>query len=78
MNTPKLDWQIQPEAPPPALSTIAMRGTRRRHQGLAVNTYSIDAFGTDFVKLDYGLTKLDSLITSNISNVKSAISMAAS
>ena len=32
------------------------------------NNYAIDTFGTDFVKLDYTLVKLDSLLRSNINN----------
>lgn len=35
--------------------------------GAAVD-YARDTFGNDFVKLDYGLTKLTSLITTNMSN----------
>jgi hypothetical protein len=37
-------------------------------QTQGTNNYAIDSFGTDFVKLDYGLAKLDSLITSKLSN----------
>ena len=34
----------------------------------ATGDYSFDSAGTDFVKLDYGLAKLTSLVRSNISN----------
>lgn len=37
-------------------------------QTQATNTYAIDGFGNDFVKLDYGLAKLDTIITSSIAN----------
>ncbi len=36
-------------------------------QTAATATYSRDAFGKDFVKLDYGVAKLDSQITNMIS-----------
>jgi hypothetical protein len=68
LNTPKLDWHVNDR------NTVSFLFHRLRWdspggvQTQATNTYAIDSFGTDFVKLDYGLTKLDSLITSNISN----------
>jgi hypothetical protein len=68
LNTPKLDWQINPKH---HLSVLYHRLSWDSPGGVqtqATNDYAIDTFGTDFVKLDYGLTKLDSLITSNISN----------
>ena len=37
-------------------------------QTTASGAYSLDSTGTDFVKLDYGVAKLTSLITPNISN----------
>ncbi len=37
-------------------------------QTAAADNYARDAQGNDFVKLDYGVTKLTSLITNNISN----------
>jgi outer membrane receptor protein involved in Fe transport len=67
-NTPKLDWQINAKN---HLSVLYHRLSWDSPGGVqtqATNTYAIDSFGTDFVKLDYGLTKLDSQITSNISN----------
>ncbi len=68
LNTPKLDWQISPKHHLSALYHRLRWDSPGGVQTQATNTYSIDTFGTDFVKLDYGLTKLDSLITSNISN----------
>jgi outer membrane receptor protein involved in Fe transport len=68
LNTPKLDWRINDK------QTLSVLFHRLRWdspggvQTQATNTYGIDAFGNDFVKLDYGLTKLDSLITSNLAN----------
>lgn len=68
LNTPKLDWQINDKN---HLSVLYHRLSWDSPGGVqtqATNTYGIDTFGTDFVKLDYGVAKLDSLITSNISN----------
>ena len=68
LNTPKLDWRINDK------QTLSVLFHRLRWdspggvQTQATNNYAIDSFGTDFVKLDYGLTKLDSLITSNLAN----------
>ena len=68
LNTPKIDWHIN------AKNTVSVLLHRLRWdspggvQTQATNTYAIDSFGTDYVKLDYGLTKLDSLITTNIAN----------
>jgi outer membrane receptor protein involved in Fe transport len=68
LNTPKLDWQINDKH---HLSVLYHRMSWDSPGGVqtqATNTYAIDTFGTDFVKFDYGLTKLDSQITKNISN----------
>jgi hypothetical protein len=68
LNTPKLDWQINGKN---HLSVLYHRLSWDSPGGVqtqATNTYAIDTFGTDFVKLDYGLTKLDSQITTNLSN----------
>ena len=68
LNTPKIDWHVN------AKNTVSVLYHRLRWdspggvQTQATNTYSVDTFGTDFVKLDYALTKLDSLITTNIAN----------
>ncbi len=37
-------------------------------QTQATNTYGLDGFGNDYVKLDYGLAKLDTLLTASIAN----------
>lgn len=68
LNTPKLDWQINEKN---HLSVLYHRLSWDSPGGVqtqATNTYAIDSFGNDYVKLDYGLTKLDSLITSDLSN----------
>lgn len=68
LNTPKLNWQITPKE---SLSVLFHRLRWDSPGGVQTqtsNNYSIDAFGTDYVKLDYGLVKLDSLITSSLSN----------
>lgn len=68
INTPKIDWQINPK------HTVSFLYHRLRWdspggvQTQATNTYARDSFGTDFVKLDYGVAKLDSLITSHFTN----------
>ncbi len=68
LNTPKLDWQINQKH---HLSVLYHRLSWDSPGGVqtqATNTYAIDSFGNDYVKLDYGLIKLDSLISSNLSN----------
>ncbi len=68
INTPKLDWQINSK------QHLSVLGHRLRWdspggvQTASVDNYARDSQGMDFVKLDYGLTKLTSLITNNISN----------
>ena len=37
-------------------------------QTQATNNYAIDTFGTDYVKLDYGLAKLDTIFTASLTN----------
>jgi outer membrane receptor protein involved in Fe transport len=68
LNTPKLDWQINSKHHLSALYHRLRWDSPGGVQTQQTNNYAIDTFGTDFVKLDYGLTKLESLITSNISN----------
>lgn len=68
LNTPKLDWQINEKNHLSVLYHRLRWDSPGGVQTQATNTYAIDTFGTDFVKLDYALTKLDSLITKNISN----------
>ena len=68
INTPKLDWQINPKE---HVSVLFHRLRWDSPGGVQTSTaadYARDTFGNDFVKLDYGVAKLTSLITSNISN----------
>ncbi len=68
INTPKVDYQIN------AKNRLSFLYHRLRWdapgdvQTTASASYAVDTFGNDFVKLDYGLTKLESQISSNISN----------
>jgi outer membrane receptor protein involved in Fe transport len=68
VNMPKLDYQLNSK------NHVSMLYNRLRWdspggvQTQATNNYAVDTFGTDFVKLDYGVAKLTSLLTSNISN----------
>ncbi|MGB9407771.1 MAG: TonB-dependent receptor [Terracidiphilus sp.] len=68
INTPKLDWQINPKE---HLSVLYHRLSWDSPAGVQTanpDQYAQDTQGNDFVKLDYGVIKLTSLITSNISN----------
>jgi hypothetical protein len=68
INTPKLDWQINPKE---QLSILYHRLRWDSPGGVQTTPsghYSLDSTGTDFIKLDYGVTKLTSLITSSLSN----------
>jgi outer membrane receptor protein involved in Fe transport len=68
INTPKIDWQITPKEHVSVLyHRLRWDSPGGVQTGAAVN-YARDSDGNDFVKLDYGLTKLTSLITNNISN----------
>jgi len=68
VNMPKLDWRVNSK------NTVSLLYNRLRWdspggvQTQATNNYAVDTFGTDFVKLDYGVAKLSSQLSSNISN----------
>jgi hypothetical protein len=68
LNTPKLDWQITPKEHASFLAHRERWDSPGGVQTQTSNAYAIDSFGTDFVKLDYGLFKLDSLINASNSN----------
>ena len=68
INTPKLDWQINSKNHVSFLYHRLRWDSPGGVQTQATNNYAIDTFGTDFVKLDYGVAKLTSLLSSNISN----------
>ena len=68
LNTPKLDWQITPTQHVSGLYHRLRWDSPGGVQTQTSNNYAIDTFGTDFVKLDYGLVKLDSQFTTNLAN----------
>jgi len=68
INTPKLDWQINPKEHWSVLFHRLRWDSPAGVQTSSPDNYAEDAQGNDFVKLDYGLTKLTSLITNTISN----------
>lgn len=68
INTPKIDWQITPKHRWSALYHRLRWDSPGGVQTSAADNYARDAQGNDFVKLDYGVTKLTSLISNNISN----------
>ena len=68
INTPKLDWQVNDKHHVSFLYHRLRWDSPGGVQTQGTNNYAIDSFGTDFVKLDYGVAKLDSLITQNLTN----------
>ena len=68
LNTPKVDWQINDKHHVRALFHRLRWDSPGGVQTQATNTYGIDGFGNDYVKLDYGLAKLNSLVTSKLAN----------
>jgi hypothetical protein len=68
INTPKLDFQINDKE---HLSLLYHRLRWDSPGGVQTSStaaYAVDTWGNDYVKLDYGVVKLTSLIKSNISN----------
>ena len=68
LNTPKLDYQLTQKEHVSFLYHRLRWDSPGGVQTQGTNNYAIDTFGQDFVKLDYGVAKLDSLITSRITN----------
>lgn len=68
INTPKLDWQVNSRHHVSGIYHRLRWDSPGGVQTQGTNNYAIDTFGTDFVKLDYGVAKLDSLITNRITN----------
>jgi len=68
INTPKIDWQINSKNRASFLYHRLRWDSPGGVQTQATNGYAIDSFGTDFVKLDFGVAKLDTFLTSNLSN----------
>jgi outer membrane receptor protein involved in Fe transport len=68
INTPKLTWVISPKHTLDAYYHRLRWDSPGGVQTQAALSYARDSFGTDFVKLDYGVGKLNSLLTPNITN----------
>jgi len=68
INTPKIDWQVTPKEHVSFLYHRLRWDAPGDVQTSTSASYAVDAFGNDFVKVDYGLVKLESQITSRISN----------
>jgi hypothetical protein len=68
INSPKLDWQINPKEHVSFLFNRLRWDAPGDVQTSSSADYSLDAFGQDFVKLDYGVAKLTSLISSKLTN----------
>ena len=67
VNMPKLDYQINGRNHVSFLYNRLRWDSPGGVQTQATNNYAADTFGTDFVKLDYGVAKLTTLVTSSIS-----------
>ncbi len=68
INTPKIDWQINGREHVSVLYHRLRWDAPGDVQTGTATDYARDTWGNDFVKLDYGVTKLTSLITNNMSN----------
>lgn len=68
INTPKLDWQINGRQHASFLYHRLRWDSPGGVQTQQSNNYARDTYGTDFVKLDYGVAIVESLITSHLSN----------
>ncbi|NYF78730.1 TonB-dependent receptor [Granulicella arctica] len=68
VNMPKLDYQINDKNHVSLLYNRLRWDSPGGVQTQATNNYAVDTFGMDFVKLDYGVAKLTTLVNSNISN----------
>jgi hypothetical protein len=68
INTPKIDWQVNSKERVSFLYHRLRWDSPGGVQTASTDDYGLDTWGNDFVKLDYGLTKLTSLLSANISN----------
>jgi Carboxypeptidase regulatory-like domain/TonB dependent receptor-like, beta-barrel len=68
INTPKIDWQINERNHLSVLEHRLRWDSPGGVQTSAADQYARDSQGNDFVKLDYGVIKLTSLLSNNISN----------
>ena len=62
INSPKLDWQINDKNRVSFLFNRLRWDAPGDVQTASTAQYSLDAFGNDFVKLDYGIAKLETQI----------------
>jgi outer membrane receptor protein involved in Fe transport len=68
INTPKLDWQVSQKHHVSVLFHRLRWDSPSGVQTANPDNYAEDSQGNDFVKLDYGVAKLTSLVTNTISN----------
>ncbi|HEY4008612.1 MAG TPA: TonB-dependent receptor [Acidobacteriaceae bacterium] len=68
INTPRLDYQINDKQHVSFLYHRLRWDSPGGVQTQATNNYAVDTFGTDFVKLDYGVAELQSQFTSHLTN----------
>ena len=68
VNTPKLDWQINSRNRASFVYHRLRWDSPGGVQTTSTANYARDAFGNDFVKLDYGVAKLTTQISNSISN----------
>ncbi len=68
INMPKLDWQINPKEHWSVIYNRLRWDSPGGVQTANPDHYAQDAQGNDFVKVDYGITKLTSMITNSLSN----------
>jgi hypothetical protein len=68
INMPKIDWQVNEKNRASFIFNRLRWDSPGGVQTQATNNYSIDGFGNDFVKLDYGLARLDTILSPTIVN----------
>jgi Carboxypeptidase regulatory-like domain/TonB-dependent Receptor Plug Domain len=68
INTPKIDYQINGKEHVSLLYHRLRWDSPGGVQTAATDDYGVDTWGNDFVKLDYGVAKLTSLLSPAISN----------
>jgi hypothetical protein len=68
INTPKVDWQINQKEKVSVLYHRLRWDSPGGVQTVTSGAYSLDSAGNDYVKLDYSVVKLTSMISTNVSN----------
>jgi hypothetical protein len=68
INTAKLSYQLNPRETVSGLYHRLRWDSPGGVQTSPTNAYGVDTWGNDFVKLDYGVAKLTSILTNTISN----------